>query len=77
MLATHLFTSTYNGGGGIGLPAQAPAHLSPTRICEAVNPAQLKAVIHRDLKPGNIGIDPDGEPHVLNFGLAKLAPGEL
>ena len=43
------------------------------KICEAVNAAHLRGVIHRDLKPGNIRIDPDGEPHVLDFGLAKVA----
>lgn len=43
------------------------------KICEAVNAAHLRGVIHRDLKPGNIRIDNDGEPHVLDFGLAKVA----
>ncbi len=47
------------------------------KICEAVNAAHLKGVIHRDLQPGNIRIDADGEPHVLDFGLAKLAPDGL
>lgn len=41
------------------------------RICHAVNAAHLRGVIHRDLKPGNIRIDSAGEPHVLDFGLAK------
>ncbi len=45
------------------------------KICEAVNAAHLKGVIHRDLKPGNIRIDSQGEPHVLDFGLAKMAAG--
>ncbi len=44
-----------------------------TKICEAVNAAHLRGVIHRDLKPGNIRIDAEGEPHVLDFGLAKTA----
>ncbi len=43
------------------------------KICEAVNAAHLRGVIHRDLKPGNIRIDDAGEPHVLDFGLAKVA----
>ncbi|HUN79999.1 MAG TPA: serine/threonine-protein kinase, partial [Phycisphaerae bacterium] len=41
-------------------------------ICEAVNVAHLRGVIHRDLKPGNILIDFDGQPRILDFGLAKL-----
>lgn len=47
------------------------------RICDAVNAAHLKGVIHRDLKPGNIRVDARGEPHVLDFGLAKIATGEV
>lgn len=43
------------------------------KICSAVNAAHLQGVIHRDLKPGNIRIDSSGEPHVLDFGLAKVA----
>jgi serine/threonine-protein kinase len=42
-------------------------------ICEAVNAAHLRGVIHRDLKPGNIRVDSSGEPHILDFGLAKVA----
>lgn len=40
-------------------------------ICEAIAHAHSRGVVHRDLKPSNIRIDPDGHPHVLDFGLAK------
>ncbi|HUU98991.1 MAG TPA: serine/threonine-protein kinase [Phycisphaerae bacterium] len=46
------------------------------KICDAVNAAHLRGVIHRDLKPSNIRIDADGEPCVLDFGLAKVAASD-
>jgi tRNA A-37 threonylcarbamoyl transferase component Bud32 len=42
------------------------------RIAEVVEHAHAQGVYHRDLKPGNILIDADGRPHVLDFGLARL-----
>lgn len=48
------------------------------KICEAVGHAHLRGVIHRDLKPSNIRVDVHGNPHLLDFGLAKTAgPGML
>ncbi len=41
------------------------------KIAQAVNYAHQRGVIHRDLKPNNILIDEQGEPHLLDFGLAK------
>jgi tetratricopeptide (TPR) repeat protein len=65
-----------------GLPLQeyATAHLLNTRqklalmvkICEAVNHAHLRGLIHRDLKPGNILVDETGQPKVLDFGVARV-----
>jgi serine/threonine protein kinase/Tfp pilus assembly protein PilF len=40
-------------------------------VCQAVMFAHQRGVIHRDLKPTNIIVTSDGEPHVLDFGLAK------
>jgi serine/threonine protein kinase len=45
------------------------------KICDAMKHAHQRGVIHRDLKPSNILIDERGEPHILDFGLAKTAAG--
>jgi len=42
------------------------------QVCDAVHHAHQKGVIHRDLKPGNILVDPTGQPRVLDFGVARV-----
>jgi serine/threonine-protein kinase len=46
------------------------------KVCEAVQYAHRNLIVHRDLKPSNIFVSADGEPKLLDFGIAKsLDPG--
>jgi thiol-disulfide isomerase/thioredoxin/tRNA A-37 threonylcarbamoyl transferase component Bud32 len=45
-------------------------------VARAVNYAHRHGILHRDLKPGNILLDTEGQPHVTDFGLAKHLEGE-
>ena len=42
------------------------------KVCSAVAYAHQHLVIHRDIKPANIRVTPEGEPKLLDFGIAKL-----
>ena len=46
------------------------------QVCEAVDHAHQNQVVHRDLKPGNILVDKQGRPRLLDFGIAKLMDAE-
>jgi len=42
------------------------------RICAGVSHAHQRGVIHRDLKPENVLVDADGDPHIVDFGIARF-----
>ena len=47
------------------------------KVCEGIEHAHEKNVLHRDIKPLNILITPAGQPKIVDFGIAKLLNPDL
>src|SRR5258708_793465 len=76
------FTMEFVGGGslaqklgGVPQPAQYSASVTEN-LARAIHVAHVAGIIHRDVKPSNVLLAPDGTPKISDFGLARYLEGQ-
>lgn len=82
-VSTHYICSEYIHGSNLRAKMSEPNRKPPeevaqlvVKLSDALHYAHSKGVVHRDIKPENIMLDADGEPLVMDFGLARWSEGD-
>jgi tetratricopeptide (TPR) repeat protein len=47
------------------------------KVCDAVHHGHQKGIVHRDLKPSNILVGPNGNPRIIDFGVARATDSDM
>src|SRR5437763_825253 len=76
--ATHYIVMEYVEGDTLRDVLRSEGHLDPERamsltadICGALDFSHRNGIVHRDVKPGNVMITPQGAVKVMDFGIAR------